>query len=533
MVLRELITKMGFKVDNKALKDMDDSIANVKSGMTKLATVGVAAAGTLFGIAKSTANVGDEAAKAGRTIGLTAESVQELAFASGIGGVSQGELVKGLQKLSKGAYEASQGVATYKDTYDALGISVKDSNGKIKSSEVLMAEIADRFQKMPDGAEKTALSMELMGKSGAKMINVLNGGSEGLAKLRQEARDSGFVISEADSIMSEEFNDSLSRLQQVLLGLRNSLGVGLLKPIDKVVNKVREYILANRELLKQNIAKFLEVLQKVLIAVWTGFTKIYSIVDDLVQLFGGWESTIKFVMWALLGLFGAQVLMGIGQMYTGILSLISVMKNLRMVTLLANAAAMIMPILYGAAIAAIILMLEDIVRFWRGEDSILGVMVEEVSKAFGFLEAKFLKMPMWFKMLVNAILLPLRTGMNGIRGLAGAAGAVFSGDFKGAWGALKDAATDTFASGPNNSLAGMMGFTGSSDTTKTDAEIRQAEAMELQREMQADINANIEVNVPDSLSAKDAAEATRKGVEDALGPMLRKTNRQFSTPIAE
>ena len=85
--------------------------------------------------------------------------------------------------------EADQGVATYSDSFNALGLSVRDSEGNLKSNEQVLGEIADRFADMADGATKAALAMEIFGRSGASMINMLNGGSAAIKELNYEVSD--------------------------------------------------------------------------------------------------------------------------------------------------------------------------------------------------------------------------------------------------------------------------------------------------------------------------------------------------------
>ena len=58
--------------------------------------------------------------------------------------------------------------------FKALGISVKDNEGNLRSSEEVFLDVADKFSKMEDGAGKTTLAIKLFGKSGADLIPLLN-----------------------------------------------------------------------------------------------------------------------------------------------------------------------------------------------------------------------------------------------------------------------------------------------------------------------------------------------------------------------
>jgi hypothetical protein len=53
-----------------------------------------------------------------------------------------------------------------------------------------LLEVANAFQKMPDGARKSAIALKLFGLEGAKLIPFLNEGAKGIQALEDEAAGS-------------------------------------------------------------------------------------------------------------------------------------------------------------------------------------------------------------------------------------------------------------------------------------------------------------------------------------------------------
>lgn len=524
--VRELVTKWGFEIDQKPLKDLERGIQGAKQSLIAIGAAGAAAGAALFGVAKLTADAGDKAAKAARSIGLSAESLQELAFAADIGGVGQEGLVTTMQKLSRAANEAGDGVATYKDAFDELGISVKDQNGDLKNSDVLLSEISDSFKDLPDGTKKTALAMDLMGRSGAKMISVLNGGSESLEALKQEARDSGFVISEANTVLSEEFNDSLTRLMSVLEGVKRQIGVQLLGPIKEIVDSMREWVLANKEIIKQNLKAFFQSLISVVKTAIFTFKQVFNFVNNIVTAFGGWERAIKFVTFALIGLFGAKFLIAIGSMLQGIFGLIKAFSLFGNASLIASAKALVIPLLIGAAFAALGLAIEDIIAYFNGEDSVTGVMIQKFQEFFSFMEEGFSKFGAIGQFITTVLLTPIRTVVAAAKTLGGVLGALSGGDIGGAFDAVKEGFGSAFGafgdifSGEGTSIKGALGFNSSETPRASNSAVN-------------NVSNKIEVNVPEGLNAEQAAQATQAGVKDAMASVLRETQRQVSSPIEE
>lgn len=516
--VRELVTRWGFQVDDKPLKDMKNSVESLQNQMKLVVGAAVAVGGALFGIAKSTANAGDEAAKTARSLGLTAESLQELEFAASIGGVSQGQLSTGMLKLQRAAKEASDGVATYKDTFDELGITVKNQDGTLKGSEMLMGEIADRFEKMPDGTKKSALAMDLFGRSGGRLVNVLNGGSKGLRELRDEAQKSGFVISEADTVLSEEFNDSLNRLQSVVKGLKNQIGVGLLRPIKGIVDQMRAWILANRELLKQNLDKFVKVLISFLKSFVTVMKNIFNVVDGVAQAFGGWTKALNFVLQAMTAILALKFLGAIGSMAQGVLSLAKAWRFMGNTALLASLKAAIIPVAIGAAIALAVLAIEDLVAFFQGKDSVTGVIVEKFKEAFDFLGQKFNELGPIAKAAIGIVLTPLRAMITTIRTVADIISSVKKDGASGIFGALKRGVMN-FSGAGGDGLAGAIGL-GGVDLTPANAPSQSAGGSVVNK-----VDSSIEVNVPPGTSPEQVGPFVQEGIKDALGGVLRETSR--------
>ncbi|MEH6721055.1 MAG: hypothetical protein V7704_19420 [Aurantimonas endophytica] len=139
-----------------------------------------------------------------------------------------GQLQTGVSRLSRNMKDAAAGTGTGAKAFQALGISVKGADGNLKSATEIMGEIGNRFATMPDGAEKTALAMELMGRSGADLIPLLNGGAAGLKALTDEADAFGLTISAETGRAAEAFNDNLARVGYAATGVATSLAAALL-----------------------------------------------------------------------------------------------------------------------------------------------------------------------------------------------------------------------------------------------------------------------------------------------------------------
>ena len=110
---------------------------------------------SLFALAKTTANVGEESLHTSQMLGLSVTALQELQYAADIAGISQDEVEMSIRQLANGAQDAARGVGTFAKAYATLGIS-PSVNGKLKQTDQILMEMAGKFSKMPDSLEKNS-----------------------------------------------------------------------------------------------------------------------------------------------------------------------------------------------------------------------------------------------------------------------------------------------------------------------------------------------------------------------------------------
>lgn len=186
----------------------------------------------------------DKLDEAAERVGVTVEDLSALDFAGKLSGVEFDELTTGLTKLSVKMQEAAGGSKEAGAWFEALGVKVTDASGKLKSADAVFAEVATAFADMEDGAGKTALAVEGFGRSGAKLVPLLNQGADGLAKMRTEGEALGAVIDGKLAKQAAEFNDNLDRLKTVSAAAGISIANELLPSLNQLSQEFLDGITA-------------------------------------------------------------------------------------------------------------------------------------------------------------------------------------------------------------------------------------------------------------------------------------------------
>jgi hypothetical protein len=176
--------------------------------------------------------------------------------------------------------------------------------------------IADRFQAMPDGAQKTGLAMKVFGmRSGPQLIPFLNEGSAGIAKLRKEFVDLGGQIDGKTIAQFEEFDDTQNRMKVALSGLRNEFATALLPHLQRGATSVLNWVKANRQLLSQKVESFVRNIVGAGRALFSVLSTVVNVVGKVTGALGGTERTVKLLVSAFL----AFKTLGMIQLFAGMI----------------------------------------------------------------------------------------------------------------------------------------------------------------------------------------------------------------------
>ncbi len=146
-------------------------------------------------------------------------------------------LGSGLQFLARSAYAAANGSKESHEAFAKLGVSVKDANGKLKTTDQLMLEVADGLGKISSPAEKTALTMKVMGRSAGELVPFLSKGSAEILGFRQELEDLGGVFSTDFVNVADDWNDNGTRMGAVMKGIGAAMAGGVLPPLNRMVTR--------------------------------------------------------------------------------------------------------------------------------------------------------------------------------------------------------------------------------------------------------------------------------------------------------
>lgn len=336
-IIDELLVGLGFEYDPKEMKQFKEDVGKTTGVIKGLARAAVAGAVAITGLTIASTRASDEQGKLADEIGDTVENIDALQFALERSGGSADGMTSSLRNLAIRASEAARGVGSGVEAFGLLGISATDSNGNLKNTSDLMLEVSQRFQ----GLSK-AKQIELADKLGIRdSIRLLQQGPTAIRELTDEAAALGVTTAE-DAAIAAEFQDSMTNLWRVVKQVARSLTRELAPIIKELTDSFIEWWKTNRAMIEQNLPEWID--------------KVTMALKLMVIATGAWLAM---------------------RLVSHIMTLITLFKGLSVAALAANAAALLLPALIAAGVAALALLAEDAKTFFEGGESFIGDMIEK------------------------------------------------------------------------------------------------------------------------------------------------------------
>ncbi|MFN3312804.1 MAG: hypothetical protein ACK46Q_04985 [Hyphomonas sp.] len=198
-------------------------IASSFAGLSKLATpfLGGLAGGILGGLATDQivravrgrlADISETIGKAADRASIGTEALQGLQHGFELSGVAANDLNGSLERFAQRVGEAGNGTGALHKVLDRYRLSVRTSNGEMKSQIDLLKEVADLIRRAPSDQERTSIAQAAFGNAGRAMVLALKNGSDGLDQMIQHAREGGFVLEDELVRRAEQLDDQFHEL---------------------------------------------------------------------------------------------------------------------------------------------------------------------------------------------------------------------------------------------------------------------------------------------------------------------------------
>jgi hypothetical protein len=210
--------------------------------------------------------------------GASAEALSQLRYAAEQSGTDLGAVEKGMRRLGDVQTQAAAGSKSAAAALASVGLSA--SKLATMSVEERFLAVADGIDKIQDPAAKASVAMDLLGKSGADLVPMMEGGRAAIVDMMQQADRLGMTISGPQAKAAAAFDDTWQSLTAALRSAGNVIAVAVLP-----------YVTQFLQLAVQALPAVLNLASAIGSQLVQGMRNAFEAIASVIDPFGNLQST--------------------------------------------------------------------------------------------------------------------------------------------------------------------------------------------------------------------------------------------------
>lgn len=276
------------KAVGEKLKAAGKSVEDFGKKLTPVSAAAGALGGALVKLGYDSVKNADELSTLSKQTGLSTDSLQKMQYASELVDVSVEDITGALKKMKPKMTDSNK-------TFEKLGVSVKDSNGELRSAEDVFYDSIEALSKIENETERDQVAMELFGKSADQLAGVIDDGGAALKQFGQEAADAGLILDQ-DTINSlNETNDTIDKMKATVGGTLAQLGATVAQVLGPALEKFAGWLGTITEKLREMNPETMETILKI-VGIAAAIAPVIIIIGKVISGIGAITSAISFLM---------------------------------------------------------------------------------------------------------------------------------------------------------------------------------------------------------------------------------------------
>ena len=229
------VASQQIKAVGEKVKAAGKSIEDFGKKLQPVSAAAGALGGALVKLGYDSVKNADELSTLSKQTGLSTDSLQKMQYASELVDVSVEDITGALKKMKPKMTDSNK-------TFEKLGVSIKDSNGELRSAEDVFYDSIAALSQISNETERDQVAMELFGKSADQLAGVIDDGGAALKAYGDEAENLGLIL-DNDTIESlNNTNDTIDKLKGNLGATFAQLGATVAEVLGPVLEKFAEWI---------------------------------------------------------------------------------------------------------------------------------------------------------------------------------------------------------------------------------------------------------------------------------------------------
>ena len=283
------------RVAGEQLKQLGAKATQAGQAMRGLSRAGAVVVAGLGAMAYKAAATADDINTMSKQYSLSVKELQKYKAAADLVDVSVEDVAKSHIKMTKSMKSALDGSKKQTAAFDALGISITNSDGSLRDSDAVWQETIAALGKMTNETERDALAMDLMSKSATNLNPLIEDGGETYKRVADTIKKYGLdFIDEKTLQNANTFKDELDTIKMIGGLAFQQLGSQLAGYLAPALAKVVEWV--------GNFANWLSKINPGVLAAVGAVSAILAVLSPLLIVVGQVMTAVGTILPMLSGL---------------------------------------------------------------------------------------------------------------------------------------------------------------------------------------------------------------------------------------
>lgn len=321
MIVRELLTRLGFDADNDGAKRHERALFNVRRAATAVVSSMFAVRGAMIVAARQTATAAVETDRFARLANASTTEFQRMAAGAGTVGIESEKLSDILKDMNDRVGDFVQtGGGPMLDFFENIApkVGVTAANFKDLSGPEALQLYVSSLEKANLSQADMVFYMEAIASDSTALLPILQNNGAALTEIADRAERFGAILSDDVIKAGKDFQTSFAGVQQIFRGLVYTIGEKMLPVITETLKVFLEWYDANGEMIRQNVGRFVDKLTEIFGTLWRVLSTVLTVANDVAQSMGGWEVVMRLIIAALVTLTASGIIRGLAALAANI-----------------------------------------------------------------------------------------------------------------------------------------------------------------------------------------------------------------------
>lgn len=253
-------------------------------------------------------------------IGITSQQLQQFENTATLAGGNADDMAKSLTDLHDASVKAVEGDTQTMAMFNSLGINIRDVNGHLRTAADLFPEVLQKIEAMKDPTDRARYATELLGGSGAKLVQDFRAAHRSFADYFTDAGKYTTLTDQQKGAI-QSFTEAQGKARVAFDTLGQQITATLAQHFTPFVNALSEWVTKNQPAIVAAVGKLADEFANWLQGIdWSKVQQGGETLLKTLQLIVNNIDTIKTVAEVVAGLFvvkwGVDVVKAIGSVAT-------------------------------------------------------------------------------------------------------------------------------------------------------------------------------------------------------------------------